>query len=98
VLGILSFLVGITAIPAVVCGHMSLSGIKKAAGAIAGQGMAIAGLVLGYLFIAVFAVSFTALAVGFALPAFNASHDRAQARKSLSQAKQIGGACICVGP
>ncbi len=94
VLGILSFLVGITAIPAVICGHMSLSRIKKAAGAIVGRGMAIAGLVLGYVFIGLFTLFFTALLIGVALPVFEAGHDRAKATKSLSQAKQIGSACI----
>jgi len=94
VLGILSFLGGITAIPAVVCGHLSLSCIKKAAGTIGGRGMAIAGLVLGYVFTGVFAVFFTALLVGIALPVFNARHERVQAWNSLSQAKRIGSACI----
>jgi type IV pilus assembly protein PilA len=48
VLGLLSFSF-LAAIPAVVFGHLALSEIKKSAGRIQGQGMAIAGLVLGYL-------------------------------------------------
>ena len=36
-------------IAAVVLGHLSLSEIKKSAGRVQGQGLAIAGLVLGYM-------------------------------------------------
>jgi type IV pilus assembly protein PilA len=47
ILGFFFFLLP-TAIAAIVLGHMSLSEIKKSAGRLQGQGMAIAGLVLGY--------------------------------------------------
>jgi prepilin-type processing-associated H-X9-DG protein len=48
--GILSWVcVGLlAAIPAVITGHMALGKIKRSAGALAGRGMAIAGLILGY--------------------------------------------------
>jgi hypothetical protein len=51
VLAILSFFCGafLTAIPAIVCGHMAWSAIKKSRGALYGKGTAIAGLVLGYV-------------------------------------------------
>ena len=42
-----------SAIVAVIMGHLSLSDIKRSAGAVAGRGMAIAGLVLGYAGLAV---------------------------------------------
>lgn len=48
VLGILGLCGGVTALPAVICGHLGLRGIKKSGGAVTGGGMAIAGLVLGY--------------------------------------------------
>jgi len=48
VLGLLSFTF-LAAIPAVVFGHLALSDIKKSAGRLQGHGMAVAGLVLGYL-------------------------------------------------
>jgi len=51
ILGLLSFTF-LTAIPAIVLGHIALSEIKKSADRIKGKGMAIAGLVLGYLGIA----------------------------------------------
>jgi len=50
VLGILGFATWfITGIPAVICGHVALSKIKKSRGSLTGGGMAIAGLVMGYL-------------------------------------------------
>jgi hypothetical protein len=61
VLGIV-WIFWIGSVLAVIFGHVALRGIKRSAGAERGRGMALAGLVLGYLAIAVFAVSF---AVGF---------------------------------
>jgi uncharacterized membrane protein len=55
VLGILG-LFFVTAILAVVFGHVALSQIKRSFGAITGRGMAIAGLVLGYVWLAFFLV------------------------------------------
>ena len=39
----------LTGIPAVITGHIALSKIKKSGGIIHGRGMAIAGLILGYI-------------------------------------------------
>ncbi len=36
-------------LPAIICGHMALSRMKQSGGQLGGGGMAIAGLVLGYL-------------------------------------------------
>jgi hypothetical protein len=60
----------IAGIPAVICGHMALGQIKRAPALFGGRGLAIAGLVTGYVSIAlgviylVFAVLF--LGIGFA--------------------------------
>jgi hypothetical protein len=43
------YFVGILGIPAVICGHMALSQINSSHEPVAGRGMAIAGLILGYL-------------------------------------------------
>ncbi len=43
------YFVGILGIPAVICGHMALSRIDSSPFPVAGRGMAIAGLILGYL-------------------------------------------------
>jgi len=47
----LLFFVPLSFIAAIVFGHLSLSEIKRSAGRLKGEGMAIAGLVLGYLWI-----------------------------------------------
>ncbi len=52
ILGIASFalcLSFITGIPAIILGHISLSKIKKSMGRLKGEGMALAGLILGYI-------------------------------------------------
>src|SRR5213592_1866345 len=51
VLAIVSFFCGwlFTAIPAVICGHIARSKIRKSGGALGGKGIATAGLILGYI-------------------------------------------------
>ncbi len=51
VLAVLSFTCGwlFTAIPAVICGHIARSKIRKSGGALRGMGIATAGLILGYI-------------------------------------------------
>src|SRR5216117_1554438 len=51
VLAVLSFTCGwlFTAIPAVICGHIARSKIRKSSGALGGKGVATAGLILGYI-------------------------------------------------
>jgi hypothetical protein len=55
-------------IPAVVCGHLSLKEIHRSAGAIGGRGAAIAGLVTGYISVAIMILLLVGLLafVGFA--------------------------------
>ena len=59
VLGILSLICfGIlTAIPAIITGHISLGKIKRSGDTLGGKGMAIAGLVMGYITIALTAMA-----------------------------------------
>jgi len=50
ILGILSlFLWLLTSIAAIITGHMALSRIQKSSGQLSGKGLAVAGLVLGYI-------------------------------------------------
>jgi hypothetical protein len=94
VLGILSFFtIGLTAIPAIICGHVSLSQIKKAAGRISGQGLAIGGLATGYFGACLIAVMIFFVFLGIAMPVFATVNERGLAIKCLSQAKQIATAC-----
>src|SRR5712691_12936101 len=51
ILAVLSFTCGwlFTAIPAVLCGHIARSKIRKSGGTVGGKGIATAGLILGYI-------------------------------------------------
>ena len=68
VLGILSIPLvcsyGIVAILAIVFGHVALSQIKRSMGAQSGRGMAIAGLVCGYIGLALVVLLIVALVAG----------------------------------
>lgn len=67
VLGLLSFFCGgiMTAIPAVICGHVGLSRIKKSGGALSGNGQAIAGMIMGYLIIFTTLLTLAAVIIAF---------------------------------
>lgn len=91
VLGILalscfSILAGI---PALVLGIVAINRIGKAGGALAGHGLAIAGIVLG-------GISFALLPImaGFLLPAVSGARAAAQQAACLSNVKQCTVACI----
>ena len=73
--GVLSlvFLGILTAIPAVICGHMGLNQLKREPDAYdpSGRGMAIAGLVMGYLTIAITALVIIFIVVAISAGVFN---------------------------
>jgi hypothetical protein len=79
---------GLLGLGAVICGHIALSQIKKSAGRETGGGMAIAGLVTGYLSLASLPIM-----LGIALPVFGEVKERGEQTRALAQAKQIGTAC-----
>ncbi len=87
VLGILSWLCLsiIAGIPAIICGHISLGRIKSNT-LLQGKGMAIAGLVLGYVSTLIIPV---AILAAIALPAVVGAKEKAQAALQLSNARQI---------
>jgi type IV pilus assembly protein PilA len=60
------FFVFPSAIAAIILGHISLSDIRKSAGRLTGHGMAVAGLVLGYLGVAV--IPFVLIVAAIAIP------------------------------
>jgi hypothetical protein len=93
VLGILS-LVCFTifaAIPGVICGHKALSRIKRSGGTLNGQGLAIAGLVTGYLGIA-WAILFIPLMLAIAIPNFVKARDTSMQNTCINNLRQIDGA------
>ena len=94
VCGILSVTVipFLAAIPAIICGHMAQAQIRRAAGAIGGAGMALAGLIIGYLSFALI-IPMIAILAGIAVPVFGEVQLRGKQVKSLSNAKQIAIGC-----
>lgn len=75
------FLAGL---PAVICGHVGLARINRNP-ALDGKGMAVAGLITGYIGLLILIPVFAALAI----PAIVGARERAQAVKMLSNMKQI---------
>lgn len=85
--GILVFLtLGLAGIPAVIMGHLGLSKIKKSGGALKGRGMAIAGLIMGYLG---FGLTFIAVLASLAVPAFTMVQHQGNQMKVMNNAKQL---------
>lgn len=88
VCGIASFLLLLlTGIPAIICGHMALGKIKKSQGSLGGRGMAITGLILGYVSILLTLV--VAALAALATPVILKQQKRAQLTQSTSHAKQL---------
>jgi len=73
VLAVLSFLCVpiVTVIPAIICGHVAWSKIRKSGGALQGKGIALAGLILGYL-----AIPWAALQIWFLAGMIQGERDR----------------------
>lgn len=100
VLGILSFCCfGIfSAIPAVICGHVALGQIRRAAGALSGSGLAIAGLVTGYVTIfllpvTILAILMMSLTMSSLLPSFARARELTKRSVCANNLRQIGVAC-----
>ena len=85
--GLLGFVTfGLTGIAAVITGHLALSGIKKANGALAGRGMSITGLVTGYLTILILPI---AILAGLAAPVILKNKMAAERTESISNGRQV---------
>lgn len=93
VLGILSLacFTIFTGIPGVICGHKALSKIKKSGGELTGQGLAIAGLVTGYLGIA-WAIIMIPLMMAIAIPNFVKARDTSMQNACINNLRQIDAA------
>lgn len=81
----------VSAIGAVICGHMAQAEIKKAAGTVGGSGLALAGLIMGYASFAL--IPIIAILAGIALPVFGEVQTRGLETKALSNGKSIAAAC-----
>jgi type II secretory pathway pseudopilin PulG len=87
VLGIVSFVCLITSIPAVICGHIARNHIKRSHGRLTGDGFAIAGLVTGYICLAILCIAFLA---GFISPIITLQAKKAAQTEAISNAKSFG--------
>jgi len=96
VLGILGLLtiwvcIGVLfAIPAVICGHIGYSRVRKSGGVLAGDGVALAGLITGYLSIAL--IPIIGLLAAIAVPAFAKARSSAVEMSCKNNLRLIEGA------
>jgi hypothetical protein len=93
VLGILSLICCtiFAAIPGVICGHKALSRIKQSGGVIQGRGLAIGGLITGYLGM-LLAIALIPMMIGTAIPAFTKARETAQKIACIVNQQQIDAA------
>ena len=94
ILGLLLLLVCIGplfAIPGVICGHMAYSRIKHSSGALAGQGMALAGLITGYVSIGLSAFLLPMM-MAIAIPNFVKARDTSMMNACINNLRQIDAA------
>ena len=79
------------AIPAVICGHLAYSRIKRSSGSLAGEGMALTGLITGYISIGV-SVFLVPMMVAIAIPNFVKARTTSQANACINNLRQIDAA------
>ena len=95
ILGITSIVLCMTAltgIPAIICGHMARAKIRRSQGALGGDGMALAGLITGYIGTVLTIVAVIGLLAGLAVPGFNKAKNQSQARRIINDARQMDAA------
>ena len=96
ILGILSLMcLGMfTGIPAVICGHLAQSRIRQSGGVLNGGGLAIGGLVTGYLGTVLTTIACLGVLAGLLLPAVSTARERARRTQCMSNLSQIGRLCM----
>lgn len=76
------------AIPAVICGHLALKRIKRSGGALTGEGLAQAGLIVGYVGLAI-AVVIVPVMAGIAVPNFIEARNTTQRNICINNLRMI---------
>jgi hypothetical protein len=79
------------AIPAVICGHMAYSRIKRSEGLLEGRGLAMGGIITGYISIAI-GVLLIPMLVAIAVPNFVRARQTAQQNMCVNNLRQMDGA------
>jgi hypothetical protein len=80
-----------TGIPAVICGHTAQSKIRRSAGALTGEGLALGGLITGYISIAL-SVLMIPLMLAIAIPNFVKARETAQRNACINNLRSLDGA------
>jgi hypothetical protein len=93
VLGILSLVCFsiLTGIPAIICGHLARGKIQRSQGSLTGAGLALAGLITGYVSVAMLVFVIPMLAA-IAIPNFNRARDMVLQNACISNLRQLDGA------
>ena len=93
ILGILSLtcFLFLSGIPAVICGHLAYSRIKRSGGALTGNGLALAGLITGYIGIGL-SLFMIPLMVAIAIPNFVKARNSAMMNACINNLRQIDSA------
>ena len=93
VLGILGFVMlgPLGAIPAIICGHIAKSKINANPETLTGEGMALAGLIMGYIQIG-FLVLMVPLLAAIAIPSFVKAREASQRSACINNMRQIDSA------
>jgi competence protein ComGC len=79
------------AIPGVICGHLAYSRIKRSGGALAGEGMALAGLITSYVSIGL-SVFLVPMMLAIAIPNFVKARETSQTNACINNLRQIDAA------
>jgi competence protein ComGC len=79
------------AIPAIICGHIAYSRVKRSGGALKGEGIALGGLITGYVCLAV-ALVWIPMMAAIAIPNFVKAREMAQKNGCLNNLRRIEGA------
>jgi hypothetical protein len=79
------------AIPAVICGHIAYGRIKRSNGTLEGQGLALAGLITGYVSIG-FSILLLPMLAAIAIPNFVKARDTAQKNVCVNNLRAIDAA------
>jgi len=94
ILGLLcfSFLAGI---PAIICGHMGRSQIRQSNGTLGGEGLALAGLILGYAGTIITTIAMIGIIAAISIPQFVAYRNKANCAKAEIEASSALAAISC---